>query len=99
MAQILAPLLVGACSVAGLVLVALGMPGLWLIVAAVCGLALLPGFHAFGGGTIAIVLGLALFGELLELWLHYRLARRDGGSKRAGWGGPPGGLAGAFRRG
>jgi uncharacterized protein YqgC (DUF456 family) len=96
MAQILAPLLLGVCSLAGLVLVALGLPGLWLIVAAVCGLALLPGFHAFGGGTIAIVLALAFLGELLELWLNYRLARRYGGSKRAGWGALLGGLIGAF---
>ena len=96
MAHILPPLLLGACSLAVLVLVALGLPGLWLIVAAVCGLALLPGFHAFGLGTIAIVLALAFLGELLEIWLGYRLARRYGGSRRAGWGALLGGLIGAF---
>src|ERR1051325_6978567 len=81
-----------ACSIAGVVLVALGMPGLWLIVAAVCGFALLPGFHGFGVGTVAIVLGLALLGELVELWMGDGLARRYGGFRRAGWGGLLGGL-------
>jgi hypothetical protein len=95
MTPILAALLLGACSVAGLVLVALGLPGLWLIVAVVCGFAVLPGFHAFGPGTIAIVLALALLGELVELWLGYGLTRRYGGSGRAGWGAMLGGLAGA----
>lgn len=96
MTHILALLLLGAGSVAGLVLVALGLPGLWLIVLAVCGAALLPGFHAFGAGTIGIVLVLAFLGELLELLVGYRLARRYGASKRAGWGALVGGLIGAF---
>ena len=96
MTPILAALLLGACSVAGLVLVALGLPGLWVIVAAVCGYAALPGVTAFGWGTIAIVLALAVLGELVELWLGYGLARRYGGSKRAGWGALLGGLAGAI---
>jgi uncharacterized protein YqgC (DUF456 family) len=95
MPHFLVPLVLLACSIAGLVLVALGMPGLWLIVAAVCGFALLPGFHGFGVGTVAIVLGLALLGELVELWMGYGLARRYGGSRRSGWGALLGGLAGA----
>jgi uncharacterized protein len=96
MAPFLAVLLLAACSVTGLVLVALGQPGLWLIVLAVCGYALLPGVASFGGGTIAVVLALALAGELIELWLGFRLARRYGGSRRAGWGALLGGLVGAF---
>ncbi len=96
MAHILALLLLGACSLGGLVLVALGQPGLWLIVLAVCGYALLPGVPSFGWGTIAVVMALALVGELIELWLGYRLTRRYGGSKRAGWGALLGGLVGAF---
>ena len=79
-------LLLGMSFVAGLALVALGLPGLWLMVAAVVAYAWLTGFHAIGIATIAVVLGLALLGELFEVWFGYGLARRYGGSKRAGWG-------------
>ncbi len=88
-------LLLGGCCVAGLALVPLGLPGLWLMLAAVVGYGWLTGFHAIGLVTIAVVLGLALLGELFELWLGYGLARRYGGSPRAGWGALLGGLAGA----
>ena len=73
-------------SIAGLVLIALGLPGLWVIVAAVVIGGTVTGFHTIGAGTIAIVIALALLGELFELWFGYGLARRYGGSKRAGWG-------------
>ena len=91
----LAVLLVLA-AVAGLVLIALGLPGLWVIVAAVVIGGTVTGFHTIGAGTIAIVIALALLGELFELWFGYGLARRYGGSKRAGWGALIGGLVGAI---
>src|SRR5213594_2926533 len=90
-----AVVLLGVCSVAGLALVALGLPGLWLICAVVLGFGLLTGFHSIGFVTIGIMVALALLGELLELWLGFGLARRYGGSPRAGWGALLGGLAGA----
>jgi len=83
-------------SIAGLVLIALGLPGIWLIVTAVVLGGALTGFHGIGAGTIAIVIALALLGELFELWFGYGLARRYGGSKRAGWGALIGGLVGAI---
>ena len=83
-------------SIAGLVLIALGLPGLWVIVAAVVIGGTVTGFHTIGAGTIAIVIALALLGELFELWFGYGLARRYGGSKRAGWGALIGGLVGAI---
>src|SRR5439155_20685481 len=88
-------LLLGGCCVAGLALVPLGLPGLWLMLAAVVGYGWLTGFHAIGLVTIAVVLGLALLGELFELSLGYGLAPRYGGAPRAGWGAPPAALAGA----
>ena len=91
----LAVLLVLA-AVAGLVLIALGLPGLWVIVAAVVIGGVATGFHTIGAGTIAIVIALALLGELFELWFGYGLARRYGGSKRAGWGALISGLVGAI---
>jgi len=90
-----AVVLLSLCSVAGLALVALGLPGLWLICAVVLGFGLLTGFHAIGFVTIGIMVALALLGELLELWLGFGLARRYGGSPRAGWGALLGGLVGA----
>src|SRR5256885_1537738 len=44
-------------------------------------------------GTIAVVIALALLGELFELWFGYGLARRYGGSKRGGCGVSPLGAA------
>jgi uncharacterized protein len=89
-------LLVALFSALGLVLIALGLPGIWLIVLAVVGAGAFSGFNAIGWGTIALAVGLAGLGELFELWLGFGLARRYGGSKRAGWGALLGGLAGAL---
>src|SRR2546428_5420159 len=91
-------LLLVVISTAGLVLIALGLPGIWLIVAAVVGGGALAGFHVIGWGTIAIAVALALLGELFELWFGFGLARRYGGSKRAGWGALIGGLVRAVGR-
>src|SRR6266700_6943875 len=80
---------------AGLALIALGLPGLWVMVLAVMGYAWITGFHAVGVGIMITVLVLAGIGEGLEAWLGFGLARRYGGSKRAGWGALLGGLVGA----
>src|SRR5207247_9589428 len=88
-------LLLELCCCLGLALVPLGLPGLWLIVVAAVGYGWATAFHSIGLVTIAVVLGLALLGELFEFWLGYGLTRRYGGSPRAGWGALLGGLAGA----
>lgn len=80
----------------GLVLVPLGLPGLWLMVLGVLGYGWLTGFRTVGVGTIAIVLALAAVGEILEAWMGFRLAQRYGGSSRAGWGALLGGVVGAI---
>jgi uncharacterized protein len=81
---------------AGLALIALGLPGLWVMVVGVVGYAWLTGFHGIGLWTIVTVLALAAIGEAIELWLGFRLVRRYGGSKWAGWGALFGGLVGAL---
>src|SRR5437667_6770761 len=91
----LATLLLALCCLAGLVLVRLGLPGLWVMVAGVVGYGWLTDFRSVGVTTIALVLGLALVGEIVETWLGFRLARRYGGSPRAGWGALVGGIVGA----
>ena len=95
MAHLLPVLLLALCFVAGLVLVLLGLPGLWVMVLGVLGYGWLTAFRTIGVGTIGLVAGLALLGEIVEWWLGFGLARRYGGSRRAGWGALVGGLAGA----
>src|SRR5437867_11177079 len=95
MTHTLAALLLGLCLLAGLVLVTLGLPGLWVMVAGVVGYGWLTDFRSVGVTRIALVLGLALVGEMVETWLGFRLARRYGGSSRAGWGALVGGIVGA----
>src|SRR2546430_12660410 len=86
MTHTLATVLLALCLLAGLVLVPLGLPGLWVMVAGVAGYGWLMDFRSVGVTTIALVLGLALVGEIIETWLGFRLARRYGGSSRAGRG-------------
>jgi uncharacterized protein YqgC (DUF456 family) len=85
-----------ACFLAGLALVALGLPGLWVMVLAVLAYGWLTDFHSVGLATIVAVVVLAAIGEVIEAWLGFGLARRYGGSKRAGWGALLGGLVGAI---
>jgi uncharacterized protein len=80
---------------AGLVLIPLGLPGLWLIVLGLIGYGWLTDFSTLSAGFLALAIGLALVGELLEAWVGFRFAQRYGGSSRAGWGALVGGLVGA----
>ena len=95
MTDVLAAVLLGACAVAGLALIPLGLPGLWLMVLGVIGYAALTGFRAVGAVTIGLAVGLAVIGEVLETWVGFKYAKRYGGSSRAGWGALVGGLVGA----
>jgi uncharacterized protein YqgC (DUF456 family) len=95
MSHTIALLVLLLCLVVGLVLVPLGLPGLWVMVAGVLGYAGLTEFRSVGVATIAVVLGLAFLGEILEWWIGFGLARRYGGSRRAGWGALLGGIVGA----
>jgi uncharacterized protein YqgC (DUF456 family) len=88
--------LMAACFIAGLALIALGLPGLWVMVAAVLAYGWLTDFQSIGVVTLGIVLALAFIGEVIEAWLGFGFARRYGGSKRAGWGALIGGLVGAI---
>jgi uncharacterized protein YqgC (DUF456 family) len=95
MTDVAAVLVLGVCGLGGLLLVPLGLPGLWVMAA---------GFLVYGWLTenrsvtiamIVIVVGLAFLGEIVESWLGFRYARRYGGSRRAGWGALLGGVVGA----
>lgn len=88
-------LLLVISSLVGLLLIPLGLPGLWLIVLGVLASGWLTGFQAVTGAIVALAVVLALLGEVIEAWLGFRFARRYGGSSRAGWGALAGGLVGA----
>lgn len=88
-------LLVVVC-LAGLVLIPLGLPGLWVMLLGIVGVGWLTDFQGIGLKTIAIATGLAFAGEILEAWVSYHYSRKFGGSRRAGWGALIGGIAGAI---
>lgn len=95
MSHVLPALLLGGCTILGLLLVPLGLPGLWVMVAGIVGYGWLTDFRSVGIATIGVVLGLAFLGEIIEWWLGFRLTRTFGGSRRSAWGALVGGIAGA----
>ena len=88
-------LLLAVTGLAGLLLIPFGLPGLWLIVLGILAYGWLTEFQTLTAGLVALVIGLALAGELFEAWIGFRYAQRYGGSRRAGWGALLGGLVGA----
>ena len=78
-----------------LLLIPLGLPGLWVML----GVALLydafEPFRSIGMWVIGAAVVIALLTELAEFLLGGRYARKYGGSRRAGWGAIVGGLVGA----
>jgi len=95
MADVAAVLILAVCGLAGLLLVPFGLPGLWVMAAGFLAYGGLTGFRSISVAMMAIVVGLAFLGEIVESWLGFRFARRYGGSSRAGWGALLGGLVGA----
>jgi uncharacterized protein YqgC (DUF456 family) len=95
-ADLPAILLLFTGTVAGLLLIPFGLPGLWVMVLGMLAYGWFTGFQAVTAGLIALAVVLALLGEVIEAWLGFRFARRYGGSSRAGWGALAGGLVGAI---
>ena len=95
MTDLAAILLLAATCVVGLLLIPFGLPGLWVILLGILGYAWLTDFRTFTAGLLALAIGLAMLGELIEAWIGFHLAQRYGGSSRAGWGALLGGLVGA----
>jgi uncharacterized protein YqgC (DUF456 family) len=88
-------LLAVACAV-GLVLVPLGLPGLWLMLAAGLTHRMVAPGSRIDWTVLAAVTALAIVAEYLEFALAARYTRKYGGSKRAGWGALLGGFVGAI---
>jgi len=89
-------LILGAVIIISLILIVLGMPGLWIMVASAVTYNLIVPGDPIGWVTLVIVGVLALVAELLDISLTGRYARRYGGSRRAGWGAIIGSIVGAM---
>lgn len=79
-----------------LALIALGLPGLWVMIASAVVYNITTHTNAIGWFTLVSVGVLALIAEFIEFTLAGKYARKYGGSRRAGWGAMLGGIAGAF---
>ncbi|MBA2882616.1 hypothetical protein HNR65_002970 [Desulfosalsimonas propionicica] len=84
------------CCIAGIVLVPLGMPGTFVILAGAVFYNLIQGAMVFSLLVLALLLGLAIVGEVLEYILGVSMATKRGASRRAAFGGIVGGIVGAF---
>jgi uncharacterized protein YqgC (DUF456 family) len=78
------------------ILIVLGLPGLWIMVASAVAYNMIVPGDPIGWFTLVAVAVLALIAELLEFSLSGRYARKYGGSRRAGWGAIIGGIVGAM---
>ncbi|MBL8987341.1 MAG: DUF456 domain-containing protein [Gemmatimonadetes bacterium] len=87
--------LLGAVQLVGLALVPLGLPGLWLMLAAGIGYKLLVAGTGLSWLALGIVAAIAVVAEILEFTLSVKYTKKYGGSRRAGWGALLGGLIGA----
>ena len=81
--------------VVSIILVPLGLPGTFLMIAAALAADYLAG-AGIGWAAIGVAFALAVVAEALEWTLSARYARQYGGSPRAGWGALLGGFAGAI---
>jgi uncharacterized protein YqgC (DUF456 family) len=90
-------LLILACVIIlSVILIVLGLPGLWIMVAtAVVYNMMVPG-DPIGWVTLIAVTALAVVAEVLEFTLAGKYALKYGGSRRAGWGAIIGGIVGAI---
>jgi uncharacterized protein YqgC (DUF456 family) len=89
-------LLLAVILVISLIMIPLGLPGTWIMVAAALGYWILVPTGGVGMVTVIGTGVLALIGEIIEFSLSGRYARKYGGSRRAGWGAIIGGIVGAF---
>ena len=79
-----------------LVMIALGLPGIWVMIASAVVYNITTHTDAIGWFTLTAVSVLALIAEYIEFTLSAKYTRKYGGSRRAGWGAMLGGVVGAF---
>jgi uncharacterized protein YqgC (DUF456 family) len=89
-------LLLVAVLLVSLFLIPLGLPGLWIMLAAALAYDLLTPGAVIGTWTLVAMTSLAVVAEVIEFSLAARYTKKYGGSRRAGWGAILGGIAGAI---
>ncbi|MBL0170669.1 MAG: DUF456 domain-containing protein [Gemmatimonadaceae bacterium] len=94
-APTLALILLGAALLGSLLLVPLGLPGLWVMLGATLLYWVVVPAGGVGLVTLAAASIIVIIAEVLEYTIAGRYTRQYGGSKRASWGAIIGGLIGA----
>jgi len=79
-----------------LVMIALGLPGLWIMIATAVTYNLIVKPAPMSLFTLIGIGVLGVIAEVIEWSLSGKYARKYGGSRRAGWGAIIGGMIGAF---
>ncbi|MDQ6689721.1 MAG: DUF456 domain-containing protein [Gemmatimonadota bacterium] len=92
----MALLILAGVMILSLILIVLGLPGLWIMVASAVAYNMIVPGDPIGWFSLVAVAVLALVAELLEFTLTAQYARKYGGSRRAGWGAIIGGIIGAM---
>ena len=92
----MALLILAGVIILSLILIVLGLPGLWIMVASAVAYNLVVPGDPIGWFSLVAVGVLALVAELLEFSMTGKYARKYGGSRRAGWGAIIGGIVGAM---
>lgn len=92
---VMATILLLLTMVVGLVLVPLGLPGLWVMLGAAVAHWILVPAGPIGPVTVGIAAVLVVVAEVLEFTIAGRFARQYGGSRRASLGAILGGVVGA----
>jgi len=92
----MALVLLTAVLVLSLILIALGLPGLWVMIATAVVYNIVVGGTPIGWFTLICVGILAAIAEVIEWTMSGKFARKYGGSRRAAWGAVIGGTLGAI---
>ena len=82
------------CCVLALIMTAVRLPGTWLIVIGALGYGWWDHWQRVGLITVAVLVGIALVGEAVELLASVLTARKAGATRQAAWGGLVGGVLG-----
>ncbi len=82
------------CCLVGVLLTAVRLPGTWLIAVAAFAYGWCVQWQRISPATVAVLVGIALIGEVAELILSVLTARKAGATREAAWGGLVGGMLG-----
>ena len=96
LAPFLAIALLAAALFGALLLVPLGLPGLWVMLGAALVYWIIVPAGGVGVATLLVAVALVIAAEVLEFTIAGRYTKQYGGSRRASWGAILGGITGAL---